>query len=225
MTTPRPRRHRRVDGIVHRWRPFPCDHLTTVDGIVTTRAARTLVDLAGAIHPARTERAVDHALAARLTTPTELRAVFEELAGRGRSGIALMRRLLDERDIGYIAPASELEARFLELIRTANLPAPTRQVEVGDDAGWVGRVDAAYPARRLIVELDGRRHHTQLLDLQSDRARDNRLMADGWRVVRLTWDDVTERPGPAVALVRAALSRSGDVQPGQNRVQRHQFAG
>lgn len=97
---------------MHRWRPFPADHLTVIDGIVTTRAARTLVDLAGVVHPKRVERAVDNCLAAGGVTLDSLRSTFSDLAGRGRKGVAVMRVVLTERAQDHAAPASELEARF-----------------------------------------------------------------------------------------------------------------
>ncbi len=205
VTTPRPRRHRDADEIVHRWRVLPPDHLTVVDGLVITRPARTLVDLAGMLYPARTERAVDNCLAAGLVTIGSLRATFEDLARRGRKGIALMRRLLEERDPGYVAPESELEARFVALLRGAGVPEPVRQLDVGDGDGWIGRVDFAYPEVKVVIELDSRRHHSAKLDQQADRARDDRLRAAGWRVLRITWDDLVARPDAVVALVRRAL--------------------
>jgi len=67
------------------------------------------------------------------------------------------------------------------------------------------------------VELDSRRHHTALLDRESDRKRDNQLMANGWRVLRFTWDDLVDRPHDVVADVRRALTgarpRDGEVDP------------
>ena len=99
VTTPRARRHRSgpVPGVVHRWRPFPSDHLTIIDGIVSTRVARTLVDLAGVVHPQRVERAVDNCLAAGTVTLDSLRDTFTDLAVRGRKGVAVMRSVLAER--------------------------------------------------------------------------------------------------------------------------------
>ncbi len=43
------------------------------------------------------------------------------------------------------------------------------------------------------------------LDFESDRRRDNWLMAAGWRVLRITWEQVTAHPDEVVALVREAL--------------------
>lgn len=202
VVTPRPRRHRDPNSRAHRWRTLPDHHLTVVEGIATTRVARTLIDLAGVLHPARTERAMDNCLAAQTVTVGTLRAVFIDLARPGRKGIAVMRELLDQRGEGYVAPASELEACFLALLRRHDLPAPARQVDVGDDDGWVGRVDFAYVDARLVIELDGRRYHSSKLDVQADAARDRRLRAAGWRVARFGWADVIAEE-PILSLIRA----------------------
>ncbi len=206
LTTHRSRRPRSASAVVHRWRPFPDDHLTVIDGIVTTRVARTLVDLAGVVPAARTARAVDNCLAAEIVSLAALHDTFVTLAGRGRAGVSVMREILAERLLDYVAPASELEARYLALSRSAGLPEPVRQLDAGDDEGWVGRVDFAYPELRLLIELDGRRHHSTLLDREADRRRDERLRAAGWRIVRLTWADVVQRPAETVARLRLLLA-------------------
>ena len=180
-----------------------------IDDIVTTRAARTLVDLAGVIHPRRTERAVDNCLAAGSVTFTSLHATFLDLAGRGRKGVAVMREILGERDAHYVPPASELEALFRELLRLAGLPDPERQLDVGDSQGWIGRVDFGYPLLRVLIELDGRRFHSALLDRRADARRDQRLRAAGWReVVRISWFDVVHQPELVVALLRRLLAEA-----------------
>ncbi len=204
VVTPRPRRPRHPECRVHRWRILPEDHLTVVEGIPTTRVARTLVDLAGTLHPARTERAVDNCLAARTVTLGTLRAAFIDLARPGRKGIALMRRLLDERNDGYVPPASELEACFVATLRSHGLPEPARQVDVGDELGWVGRVDFAYSGARTVIELDSRRHHSSKLDVEADEARDRRLRTAGWRVERVGWGDLIAIE-PVVSLIRSIL--------------------
>jgi very-short-patch-repair endonuclease len=205
VTTPRVSRHRADGEIVHRWRPFPHHHLTVIEGIVTTRVARTLCDLAGVLHPGKTERAIDNCLAMGIATPGTLQAAFSDLASRGRKGTAVLRLLLADRSAGYIPPASETEARFRDLVREAGLPEPVRQLDVGDDEAWIGRVDVAYPPARLLIELDSRRHHSSKLDVEADAARDRRLTRTGWRVVRFTWTDLVERPGWVVSELRRLL--------------------
>ncbi|HEX2023715.1 MAG TPA: type IV toxin-antitoxin system AbiEi family antitoxin domain-containing protein [Acidimicrobiales bacterium] len=221
VSTPRPRRHRNPSAIVHRSRAFPPGHLTMIDGIRTTRVARTLVDLAAVLPSSRTERAVENCLSAGLVTVSGLRAMTDELGRRGRTGITLMRELLEARGDGYVASASELEARFSRLIASAGLPPPVRQAQLGTDQAWVGRVDFAYPEAKLVVELDSRRYHSSKLDFDADRARDNLLVAEGWRVVRITWAHLHDDPAAVVALIGRAL-RSGDAQGRQSDLECHQ---
>ena len=193
--------------MVHRWRPFPEHHLTVVDAIVTTRVARTVVDLAGVLHPGRTERAVDTCLGARMVTVAALHATFAELAGRGRTGVAAMRAILAERADDYVAPESELEARFLDVVQRAGLPDPVRQLDAGGRDGWVGRVDSAYPNAGLLVELDGVASHSARLDREADEKRDAMLRAAGWRhVERFGWGEVTRRPDEVIGRLRRHLA-------------------
>lgn len=213
LTTPRVRRHRSSCALVHRWRPFPSHHLTVVEGIVTTRVARTLVDLAGVVKPGRTERAVDNCLAAGTVTYRALNATFLELAGRGRAGAAVMRAILAERHELYVPPESDLEAEFFSLVRDAGLELPVRQFNAGDSQGWIGRADYAYKDRRRLIELDSRRHHSSLLDQKADRERDARLRSAGWPPVeRFTRDDVTNHPAETVARVRTLLADDPPLQ-------------
>lgn len=47
------------------------------------------------------------------------------------------------------------------------------------------RIDVAFPADRLAVELDGWRHHGKYKqDFQRDRERQNALTLAGWRILR-----------------------------------------
>ncbi len=206
VTTPRARRHRCHElGLVHRWRPFPAHHLTVIDGITTTRVARTLVDLAGVIHPGRAERAVDNCLGAKTVSFHAIRGTFYELASRGRSGTACMRQILENRGSQYIPPASEFEREFFAILDVAGLPRPIRQLDVGDADDWIGRVDLAYPPFKVIVEVDSDRHHTSKLDREADAERDRRLKAAGWRVVRVTEHDLKRGAPKALAELRKIL--------------------
>ncbi len=194
-------------SVLHEPRALPVSHLTARDAIPLTTAARTVFDLAGAVHPGRLERALDNALARRLTTIAALERITADLAKHGRPGSTLMRTLLAERGAGYVAPDSGLEGRFLWLLRSNGLPEPERQVDVGGDR-WVGRVDFAYRDRRLLIEIDSDIHHTTKLDREADCRRDTELTAAGFRVVRITDGQVWFRPREAVGAVRRALAAS-----------------
>jgi very-short-patch-repair endonuclease len=98
-----------------------------------------------------------------------------------------------------------LEARALEVIRSAGLPEPVRQLDIGDANGWVGRVDLAYPDRRLVIEVDSDIHHSTLVDRRADELRDHRLRSAGWTVARITEVELA-RPGSVADRLRALLS-------------------
>lgn len=182
---------------------LPLEGFTTVvDGIPVTTVARTLFDLAATEHPRRVERALDNALAMRLTSVAALELLVR--GSRGRSGVKLMRSLVEARRDGYVPPASELEARFLELVRQAGLPEPERQVAAGG-GDLSGRADMAWRDRQLLVELDSRRHHSALLDAQEDVRRDVAAAHGGWRVLRVTWEDVFAYPDRTMVRLAAAL--------------------
>lgn len=177
---------------------LPGHHVTVVDGIPCTTVARTLFDLCGDVAARRAERALDTALARKLVTLPELWRVLDELAEHGRAGTVLFRTLLTEREPDYVPPESELEARFLDLVERHALASPEQQVDLGDDDGWIGRVDFLFRGAGIVVEVDGAEFHDGLVDRRRDEARDERLTAAGWHVLRLKWDDVANR-GAAVA--------------------------
>lgn len=93
-----------------------------------------------------------------------------------------------------------------------------RLMDTAGIVGWV--VNAPLPGSsavpdfrleraRLIVEIDGWAWHHTPGRFQRDRTRQNELVLAGWRVLRFTWTDLTERPDEVVQLVRAAVVSSG----------------
>jgi very-short-patch-repair endonuclease len=103
---------------------------------------------------------------------------------------------------------SPQETRLRLLMRRAGLPTPVAQFRVFDDAGFVARVDFAYPDLQVAIEYDGLWHgeRTAFLD---DRRRLNRLTAAGWLVLHVTAEDL-RRPERLVARIRALLARRID---------------
>jgi very-short-patch-repair endonuclease len=67
-------------------------------------------------------------------------------------------------------------------------------------------VDCVWLEARLIVELDSRTHHAVAHAFEADRARDRRLEAAGWRVVRVTWRQLHDTPGAVEADLRRLLA-------------------
>lgn len=204
VTKPRGQSQRRPYGRVHGSLALPSAHRTVRRGLAVTTPARTVFDLAGVVSQGRTERALEFVVDQGLCTMEDLHHVFFALARRGRRGTVAMRELLESRGPGYVAVASELELLGRAVFRDGGLPVPSFEVDVGS-SDWIGRVDALWRDERVIVELDSRKHHTSLLARDADRRRDNELMAAGWRVIRVTWEDLQHRPAEVVRWIRQAL--------------------
>jgi very-short-patch-repair endonuclease len=63
-------------------------------------------------------------------------------------------------------------------------------------------VDIFWPDQRLIVELDGREYHDDEDAFEDDRDKDADLVAAGFRVVRVTWNRLTQEPEREAARLR-----------------------
>ncbi|MCU1449555.1 MAG: Protein of unknown function (DUF559)/Domain of unknown function, partial [Acidimicrobiales bacterium] len=149
----------------------------------------------------KAERALDNALAMGLTNIASLERMLQELGEHGRHGTARMRELMADRGEGYVATESELEARFVSVCKRHGLPSPRRQVTL-----VAGRVDFLLQPGAVVAELDGRRNHTAQLDREVDAARDAKLVAQGFGVLRITWKRLTRHEADVVADLRAALA-------------------
>jgi very-short-patch-repair endonuclease len=160
-----PTKHQRRGVIVHRSRLAERD-VTEHWGIPITSPARTLTDLAGTLSPASLTRAVNDARLAKLLVVEDLPARFSNQPKR--------------------PTRSPFEDAFPRFCARHRLPQPEINAIV---AGY--EVDAFWPAKRLIAELDGEEFHQ---DFEADRAKDADLVEAGNRVIRLTWARLTLEP-------------------------------
>ena len=107
---------------------------------------------------------------------------------------------------GAVDPAqveSVLELHFLMLCAAHGLPRPLTQVRFGR---W--RADFWFPGARVAVEADGARYHATPAKRARDARKTAALEAHGAVVVRVGWDEMTDRPHAVAERVRAALGRS-----------------
>lgn len=171
------------------------------DGLTVTTVVRTLVDLARSLPLAEAVAVGDSALRQGLVTLPELQAALRALpAGRGRDRVARVVALLDPRC------GSVLESLLRVLLAQHGL-RPQTQLEVRSRAGRrIGRVDFAWPERRLVVECDGYAFHADRTRYRADRRRGNALVVAGWTVLRFSWEDVVRSPAYVVATVRGVLA-------------------
>jgi len=177
---------------------IPPDARDARDGLACTTAARTLLDLARVLPLNEAVVAADSALRLGLVQLGDLSA----MGTRCGRGAARIRRVLQQVDP---KSGSVLESLLRVLLAQAGIPAPVSQYRVLDHGAEVARVDFCWPAARLVVEADGYAFHSSRDDYRRDRRRMNELERLGWRVLRFSWEDVTQRPDHVVGLVRACL--------------------
>lgn len=186
---------------VHRVGPLAADEVTQLDGVPITTPARTLLDLAACA----SDRALERALARADREGVVERESIERLMARHprRPGTRRLAALL----AGGKRPAftrSEAEASFLALIRKARLREPEANVVV---RGY--EVDLLWRADRLAVEIDGFAFHSSRTVFEADRQRDAVLAASGFRVVRVTWAQLSKEPEALLARIPQALVTAG----------------
>jgi len=183
---------------VHRSNSLDPADITDIDGLPLTTPTRTLIDLADQLPPHRLERVLHRAEHLRLLDVNAIHARLTALPGR-RSRTLLQALATLQR--GPDVTRSELEERFLALVAAHGLPRPLVNQRV---EGY--EVDFYWPIHRLIVETDGAATHLTATAFEHDRARDAHLTALGYRVIRITWRQLIERPREVAQLLRRPLA-------------------
>ena len=95
--------------------------------------------------------------------------------------------------------------------REARPPAPA------DQPGRPrGRARRRWPEQRLVVECDGFAAHGTRRAFEHDRARDRALQVAGWRVVRITWRQLTDDADVIARQLAALLARPPSPGPSKD---------
>lgn len=189
---------RRPGIVVHRRASLGPTDLTRLHGIPVTTPVCTLIDIATQVRRNSLEAVVNEADKRGLVDPETLRSALGELAHR--PGVAALRGTLDRRTFTFTE--SELERRFLPIVRRAGLPQPQTRRYVN---GF--RVDFYWPDLELVVETDGLRYHRTPSQQARDRLRDQTHTAAGITCLRFTRAQVRFEPGHVQATLRAVARR------------------
>jgi very-short-patch-repair endonuclease len=183
------------DGIqVHRRTPMP--PVARCRGIRVVEPIYALLDVAVSWSPSRLETAINEADRLGLLRVDAAERLLDELAGK--RGIKNLRRALR----AHTVTDSDLERRFLRLVRRASLPKPRTQAVV---CGL--RVDFHWPDLRLVVETDGLTYHRTPTQQARDRRRDQILTAAGLTPLRFTNAQVRRDETTVIATLKAVAKR------------------
>ncbi|MBW0117384.1 type IV toxin-antitoxin system AbiEi family antitoxin domain-containing protein [Pseudonocardia sp. KRD-169] len=130
---------------------------------------------------------LDRALQRHVRFPTLYRAYCRNLGRRGSGAAARMISAAADR------ADSAAERLLITLLRDAGI------------TGWVlghpfgpWRIDLAFPAARLAVEVDGWAWHVDVTRFRNDRRKGNALHRGGWDLLRYTWHDLDGSPADCV---------------------------
>jgi hypothetical protein len=197
------------DGIrFHRPKIYALEDRWVFDGIPCTTVARTLVDCAGVLKFHQLERVVEQA---ELLGLLDIKAIADVLDRISRPrGVRNLRRCLGSERLGAGLTQSGLERRFLLLCRDAGLPRPTLQHPIELAPGRWHKVDFAWPAMHLAIEVDGGAVHTTHTAARRDRRLDREIRDAGWRVERFMGDDVVDTSEAVVITLRHLIPVSRD---------------
>jgi hypothetical protein len=187
---------------VHVVRSLPDTDRARQAGIPVTTPARTLLDLAGVVGERALARAVHEGEVQGIVTNAELRERLRCVSGRREKGV--LEALVQE---GPVRTRSDLEDATFALLRRHGFPRPHANDGLPGLPAWV-EVDFHFPSTHVVVEVDGDRFHGTRWRRRLDARKQALLEAAGYRVIRLTWEQVTADQAQTSLRIRRALAEA-----------------
>lgn len=163
-----------------------------------TSPARTILDLAATRPFKPLRRLVRQAQAERTVNVRQLLEVLHRYPHH--RGAARLRAVIAD---GPTPTKSDLEDLALDLLDAAAIPRPEVNPKLTLDDRPIFP-DLLWPGLRLAVELDSRRWHHDPLTRQDDAEKQAILEAHGYRVLRITWRQIVDRPQQTLRRIRTA---------------------
>jgi hypothetical protein len=166
-------------------------HTSLVDHIPAVTAELALVQLAGDLDRGQLGRAFRESHRLRHSTADSLAKVL-----KGQRGTRYLAHLCDRyATIPYHRCRSDAESRGLEILHDAGIEPPAVNVQVNGP-----RPDFTWRRHKLIIEVDGAQFHEFA---EEDAAKAAKWKAVGYRVKRISSDDVYANPDHLVRLYHA----------------------
>jgi very-short-patch-repair endonuclease len=193
-----PRAHTLPGVHCHVARSLSDEDVATIDGIPVTSLNRTALDLAELLPAQRLCSTLETAQRRDLLDVRSLEALI--VRSRGHRGVKPLKAALAQLRDEAPWTQSELERRFLELVRSTGLREPSANVVVAGEL-----VDFHWPQSRVVVEVDGYASHNGHRSFEEDRRRDTKLQLAGERVIRITYRQMEHATRSLVADLRRLL--------------------
>lgn len=193
-----PNRHLELEGVEILREPAPT--CRTIDGIDVVTRDKAVIDSLRLLPDEDGREVLHRALQLRWIDLQKLE-YWTALLFR-RRGVAQLKAHLADARTGTHA---ESERRMVRILRRARIKGWQVNVAVHDEAGLIGYGDFVFEKSRIVLEVDGRAWHTTPDRFQRDRTRQNRLVKAGWKVLRYTWQDLTERPDQIAMQIKSLV--------------------
>ena len=172
--------------------------LTRDDAGWITAPTRTALDTASLAPQEPAVAVLDWFLKSKMTTRDELEVAFAAM--KHWPDTLALHRVLQLAD-GTAESVGETRTRLM--LRGQRLPAPVAQMEIWHPSGLLaGRVDFAWPERRVMLEFDGMQKYHRLrregesieqMVMREKHREDLLRELTGWLMIRITWADL-DRP-------------------------------
>lgn len=176
---------------------------TEIDGIPVVDRRTAAVSTAARSDPMWAVATLDSLLWIDPITPEELSSCVE--AWSGLRGIGHVRQAATRARHGAQTPLETFSRlRFV----ASGIPEPSLQFAVYDEQGLVGYADMAWPDLKIIGEADGLLKYQDREDVIAEKAREDRMRALGWIVVRWTWAEIMNTPHVVIARIRRAMAEA-----------------
>ncbi len=201
LTNPHGRHHRLQGVVVHQIDDLARRHRTAVDGLPTSTAARSVIDLAATQDGSTVGRVADDLVRAKRTSYGAIASVLADVARPGKPGVEVVAAVLEARTAGHVPASSALERLLFATLEAGGLPAPARQVRLPGRGPVTGLVDGAYLDAQIVLEADGRRWHTRMDAARRDRERDAQVVRAGWVPLRFVYEQLQGDPAGVCAIV------------------------
>jgi hypothetical protein len=199
---------RKIDGIRCRRCRYPePEEVEFFNGVAVTTVARTLVDLAGMVGLATLKKTVGRAaIRRRLDLDSVDLAIHNAKRRRGLKALELALAPYRTKDGKALDVRSDFETLVLPELLDSGIPRPGCNVPLDIDGERLV-VDFLWERERVVVETDGRETHETPPAFQSDRRRDQFLASAGYRVLRVTWEQIQVERAAVLGRIKNALQR------------------